>query len=201
MNSLLPPNSTGLELALEQLIREQFDFGMDLSDVNNADKCPANFLPWLAWGRSVDTWDNAWTDAQKRAVIKASFAVHKAKGTIGAVRKAVGALGYRTKISEWWQYNGTPYTFKVTVFINDRPMDAAAQASMRDVITQAKNGRSGFQLDLAAEAKTDIRLATALLTSRKVRVEPWQATESNTEGAIQVAAVVIQHKTVRVEPQ
>lgn len=200
MNSLLPPNSTALELALEQLIREQFDFGMDVSDVNSADKCPAKFLPWLAWGRSVDTWDNAWTDAQKRAVIKASFSIHKAKGTVGAVRTAVGALGYRTKISEWWQYNGTPYTFKVTVFINDRPMDIAAQASMRDVITQAKNGRSGFQLDLAASVRTKLRIATALLTSRRVRAEPWQQTESTAQGKFYLASALIQHRKVRAEP-
>lgn len=200
MNSLLPPNSTALELALEQLIREQFDFGMDLSEVNNADKCPAGFLPWLAWSRSVDTWDNAWTDAQKRAVIKASFSVHKAKGTIGAVRNAVGALGYRTKITEWWQYNGTPYTFKVTVFINDRPMDAAAQASMRDVITQAKNGRSGYQLDLAAAVRAKIKIAVALMTGRRIRVGPWQQTESTAQGKLVLASALIQHRKVRAEP-
>lgn len=201
VNSLLPPNSTPLELALEQLIQELFNFTMNLSDVNNADKCPAKFLPWLAWSRSVDAWDNAWTDAQKRSVIKASFSVHKAKGSIGAVRAAVNSLGYRSKISEWFQHNGAPYTFSVTVYINDRPIDAAAQASMVDVITQAKKGSSGFQLNLATEARSAIRVASAVMTSRTVRVGPWQPTESNAAGQLQVAAALVTHKTVRVTPR
>jgi phage tail P2-like protein len=41
-----------------------------------------------------------WTEAQKRAVIAASVATHKRKGTIGALKRALAALGYEVVVDE-----------------------------------------------------------------------------------------------------
>jgi len=58
--------------------------------------CPAALLPWLAWALSVDEWDGTWPEERQRAVIAASVAVHRRKGTRGAVVAALAAAGYGT---------------------------------------------------------------------------------------------------------
>ncbi len=58
-----------------------------LRTLYNPDTCPVHLLPHLAWAWSVDRWDPEWPESVKRAAIKASFYIHKHKGTIGALRR------------------------------------------------------------------------------------------------------------------
>jgi uncharacterized protein len=76
-------------------------------------------LPYLAWAWSVDRWDEKWSEATKRSVVKSSRYVHKHKGTIGAIRRVVEPLGYLIKVIEWWKTNETPGTFRLDVGVLD----------------------------------------------------------------------------------
>ncbi|WP_282338502.1 phage tail protein I [Pseudomonas sp. PS02288] len=60
--------------------------------VRNPGKCPSGLLPFLAWEMSVDEWNPAWADDVKRRVIAQSTTVHRHKGTLGAVRRALEAI-------------------------------------------------------------------------------------------------------------
>lgn len=60
----------------------------------NADTCPVAFLPWLAWALSVEIWDSGWSEDAKRGVIRESIAVHRQKGTVASVKRALAAAGY-----------------------------------------------------------------------------------------------------------
>jgi phage tail P2-like protein len=115
--SLLPPNSTLLERAIEAAMHKRLNaLPVPIRDLWNADTCPAHLLGWLAWAKSVDVWDESWPEAQKRAVIKASRFVHQHKGTIGAVRRALDALGIGLEIREWFETGDAPGTFRVDAF-------------------------------------------------------------------------------------
>jgi phage tail P2-like protein len=110
--SLLPPSSSLSERALEGAVERAFttpDADV-IARMWNPDTCPAAFLPWLAWALSVDTWDAGWTEETQRAVIRASIAVHRRKGTRAAVRTALDAAGYGdAELIEdfgWDYYNG-----------------------------------------------------------------------------------------------
>lgn len=71
--------------------------------VVDPDLCPVELLDWLAFAKSVDAWDRDWSEARKRAVIRASPEVHRIKGTRKAVRLALEALGVSSRIREWWE--------------------------------------------------------------------------------------------------
>lgn len=101
MNSLLPLNSTQLERAVEYATDEVTD--VPLRTLYNPDTCPAHLLHQLAWAWSVDRWDDSWSEAVKRSVIRSAFFVHAYKGTIGALRRVVEPFGYLIEINEWWQ--------------------------------------------------------------------------------------------------
>lgn len=93
--SILPPNSTPLERALEATFAARLDaLPLPVGQMMNPATCPAAFLPWLAWALSVDEWSPEWTEQTQRAAIAASIGVHRRKGTVAALRAAIAAAGY-----------------------------------------------------------------------------------------------------------
>ena len=96
MNSLLPPNATPQETAIEAATARIADVPVPNASLWTPATCPAALLPWLAWALSVDDWDGTWPEARQRAVIAASVGVHRRKGTRGAVVAALAAAGYGT---------------------------------------------------------------------------------------------------------
>lgn len=105
MTSLLPPNSTAAEQAIEQAKARAFALPVSVDQLWSAATCPAALLPWLAWALSVDSWDGQWSEERQRAVIAASIGVHRRKGTVGAVKAALLAAGYGEAIlREAWSY-------------------------------------------------------------------------------------------------
>ena len=110
----------------------------------NPDTCPASLLPWLAWAFSVDEWDASWTDAQKRETVKRSILVHRHKGTIGAVREAIQALGVEAQLQEWFNQvpAGDPYTFRLLLDAEQSSLNQAQLFKLLDVVNGTKNLRS-----------------------------------------------------------
>lgn len=145
---LLPANASPQELALEQTTARIADVPVPVRDVWDADTCPSNLLPWLAWAFSVDEWDSEWSDAQKRAAIKAAVSVQRYKGTIGAVREALEAIGFGVQVQEWFNQlpAGDPYTYRLLLTAEQVGIDQAALAKILQVVETSKNLRSHMDL-------------------------------------------------------
>ena len=144
MANLLPPNATQLERNVAQVNARISDLPVALRDLYRPETCPSNWLPWLANNMSVDAWQPDWTDSQKRAAIASSIKVHRLKGTISAVREALGALGLRIQVQEWFQLipRGKPYTFRLVVTADQVGYDKATLDKVANVVNDAKNLRS-----------------------------------------------------------
>jgi phage tail P2-like protein len=166
-DSLLPPNATPLEKSLEAATARLGEVPVPVDTLFDPWACPASHLPWLAYHLSVDHWNTAWPETTKRRVTAAAIAVHRRKGTVGAVRRALEALGAPPDPVEWWQMTpeGTPHTFEVTLWVHDR--DAATefgQALFDDavaVINAAKPERSHFTFRAGAAMDASIGLGAA----------------------------------------
>lgn len=108
--TLLPPNATTTERALEQSTARIGVVPVAIATLWNPDTCPADLLPWLAWALSVDNWDSNWAEEDKRASIRDNIAIHRVKGTIGSIKRALLAAGYDgVEVIErfgWEIYNG-----------------------------------------------------------------------------------------------
>jgi len=145
MSDLLPPSARPQARALSLAIARAGEVTTPVRTLHDADTCPAALLPWLAWAESVDEWDTAWTEARKRSAMKASRAIHERKGTVGAMRRAVDALGYDIDITEWFQRTppADPYTFGALIVVDQEPLaNEAAFAQIINVANAAKNLRS-----------------------------------------------------------
>lgn len=140
--TLLPVNATDGERALEEVMSHVGDELIDIRTVKNPDTCPLELLPWLAWECAVTYWDENWTEAQQRSVIRNAAAVNKSRGTLGAVKQALAAVDRTVDIIEW--FNDTPiaaaYTFRAVVYGNSITDDELQKIVSQ--ITDAKNARS-----------------------------------------------------------
>ncbi|KVE33901.1 phage tail protein I [Burkholderia sp. TSV86] len=146
MASLLPPNAAPFEVSLAESVARISDVPTPVRDIWNADRCPSDLLPWLAWAFSVDFWDANWLDEQKRNSIQSAVAVQRYKGTIGAVKQALDALGYTVTIQEWFQQipPAAPYTFSVWVDSSQSGIDQDGYGKIISYIRAMKNLRSHF---------------------------------------------------------
>jgi phage tail P2-like protein len=139
--SLLPPNSTAQEIALDAAIARASDLTSDARKLWDVDTCPADLLPWIAWGQSVTAWDDAWDDAKKREVIAASIGVHQHKGTPHAIRSALVAMGYYGVTVIDSGRGLPPFQFDVELGVSQMPSDNDLN-TIRSRINEFKNERS-----------------------------------------------------------
>lgn len=201
MSDLLPPNSTEQEESLSKTVERIGSVPVDIKKLWNPQTCPAELLPWLAWAFSVDTWKDSWTEQQKRAVIAASYDVHNRKGTVGAVKTAIGALGFDAKLTEWFQNGAEPYTFDVEVEITDTPLDEDQIQLARRIIDRSKNVRSHYDLKLVAKLPGSIFVASALTIGESVDVYPYQSTAIESYGRAVAQSGFAVYDSAEVYPQ
>lgn len=148
MSDLLPPNATPAERALSEAMAQVGDVPVIIKEVWNANTAPANVLPWLAWAFSVDDWDVNWTEQQKRNTIKGAVASQRIKGTIGAVKKQLAALGVDIQVQEWFNQlpPGNPYTFKLIVNTEQASVTQIGMKKIIEIVNTNKNLRSHMDL-------------------------------------------------------
>ncbi|AWK13471.1 phage tail protein I [Candidatus Fukatsuia symbiotica] len=137
-NHLLPVGSSALEIAAAHACAGLSEIPLPLRQLWDADNCPLALLPYLAWAWSVDRWDESWSEATKRAVIKTAFYVHKHKGTIAALRRMVEPLGTLIRVIEWWQTNDPPGTFRLDIGVIETGITEAMYVELERLIEQAK---------------------------------------------------------------
>ena len=173
MQSLLPLNSTLLERAIEAATHEVTP--VPLRTLYNPVTCPLPLLPQLAWAWSMDRWDNTWSESAKRAAIKASYYVHKHKGTIGALRRVVEPLGYLIEVVEWFETvpEGVPGTFALKVGILETGITEAAYQELTWLIDDAKPvSRHMTGLAISLETTGHLSLYASLSEGDELDVYP-----------------------------
>lgn len=184
MSDLLPPNATPQERAISDMASRIGDVATPIRDVWNPDTCPPGLLAWLAWAFSVDQWDDAWTEAQKRQFIKQSVEIHRRKGTIGAVQDALAALGIDAKVQEWFNQSplGNPFTFRILLEADQIGVTQEAARALFEVVERTKNLRShltGVQLSVRSMAGPCVAVAAGLGSEITVANYRWTTTVIN----------------------
>lgn len=97
-------------------------------------------LDILAADLKVDWYDYEGTIEEKRKTIRECINVHRYKGTKYAVETALKGVYENVRVSEWFEYGGEPYHFKVTIY--DSANDDEKRSRILDKIKYYKNLRS-----------------------------------------------------------
>ncbi|MGK6323780.1 phage tail protein I [Sphingomonas sp. DT-51] len=101
--TLLPPNATALERALETATARLGDVPSPLRALVDPDSCPAELLPYLAWAIAIDSWSEDWPEAIRRARVRAAIPIQRRKGTVASVRDLIASFGGALALREWWE--------------------------------------------------------------------------------------------------
>ncbi len=99
--SLLPPNATRLERALESATARLGDIDAPIDTFVDPATIAANWLPFLAYGLSVDSWVVGWSEAAKRQAVAESIALHRIKGTRRSVETVLARIDALASVLEW----------------------------------------------------------------------------------------------------
>ncbi|MRT03759.1 phage tail protein I [Ewingella americana] len=171
--SLLPTGSSTLERAAAEACAQLANVRVPLKTLWNPQTCPAPFLPYLAWALSVDRWDSEWPTATKRSVIQKAWFIHQHKGTISAVRRVVEPLGYVINITEWWETNDPPGTFRLDIGVLETGIDEAMYEEMERLIDDAKPAsRHLIGLTITQDIPGTIYMAAAAYDAEVLTVYP-----------------------------
>lgn len=77
------------------------------------DELPESVIDLLAWQWHVDFYEPSMSVETKRRLIRESIAWHRIKGTPAAVEKSVSAIFNGGNVTEWYEYGGEPYRFRM----------------------------------------------------------------------------------------
>lgn len=107
------------------------------------DELPEDVIDLLAWQFHVDFYEPIGMNIKtKRKLVKESIAWHRIKGTPAAVEMMLSStFGRLAKVSEWYEYDGEPYHFKVSVKTKNFPTIESLGLAKQGVLA-AKNTRS-----------------------------------------------------------
>lgn len=108
----------------------------------------ASALPSLAEQfhvQGLEGWLFAVNEQEKRELIKQAIELYKYKGTPWAVRRVLEILSLPGTISEWFEYGGKAYFFKVEIELINQGMDENLFNNLVDLIHEYKNVRSKLE--------------------------------------------------------
>lgn len=170
MSDLLPPSATRLERLAAAALVDGAELPVLLRELWSPEDCPAELLPWLAWAWSVDSWDDGWSNRQKRQTIAEALEVQQVKGTIGSVRRALAAIGIPSRVQEWHRQTpaGDPYTFRLLLDVDQDPMDQRGIFKILDVVEATKSLRSHLETVIQQiTTRSTVSVGAAALTGHE----------------------------------
>ncbi len=201
--TLLPPNAAAAERALSQATARIGDVAVPLRTLWHPQTCPVALLPWLAWAVGVDGWSSSWDEPTKRAAIAAAIDVRRHKGTLGAMQRALGAVGYSIAVREWFQDEppAAPYTFALDVQVTGKGITAEVANNITAIAHATKNLRSRLSgLRLIGATSGQFTAAAHTYAGATHTVRPFQVAELSTTATPHAGATTQASAIISVHP-
>ncbi|EOS64586.1 phage tail protein I [Oscillibacter sp. 1-3] len=204
--SLPPPLKDDPEInALGRAIAEQLQITAKQIRQNiiyaRIDELDEQTLDILAYDLHVDWYDHSYPIEVKRQTIKDSVKIHRRLGTKYAVETALGAVFPGTKVEEWFEYGGDPYTFRVIINATENGVTAAQQAAVLERVIFYKNLRSHLEaVRFKMEKKTTVHVGGIHSIGTRLEVWPYLAENIETSGTILVGGALTLARRLEIRP-
>jgi len=183
------PFTIALAEAFEIQIAQLYDEFRAISNLYLLTNAPSMLVDFLAHEKHVDFYEGL-TLEEKKNVVRNALHIHRKKGTKSALLRVFKLLNLEGKIDEWFEYDGDPYYFKVSIDVSDRGVDDATIKLLERLIKTYKNNRSWLEvLDINLTSRQNkIHVGSATLTGEEIVVYPYIATDLSTNSKIKIAA-------------
>ncbi|GEN83638.1 hypothetical protein SLU01_19500 [Sporosarcina luteola] len=128
-------------------------------------------LDALAVDLHVDFYDKNLPPELKQEIIDSSMLLHMVKGTAGAVEKALANVGLEGRVSEWFEYGGNPFFFRIE--INESFKTEKDLNKIVDIVNSTKNRRSTLEEILIKRSlESNLYFGGIISTRNKIQIRP-----------------------------
>jgi phage tail P2-like protein len=127
--------------------------------------------------------DEGWllvsSDEERRSLIKMAIELHRYRGTPYAVESVLEKLNLTGRVTEWFDYGGEPYRFKVDIELLTRGMDETTVNLLYALVNKYKNVRSWLEeLNIYLTTISPVpTVGPAILAGEEITVYPWAISE------------------------
>lgn len=164
------------------------------------DELPEAVIDLLAWQWHVDFYEPSMSLEMKRQLVRESIAWHRLKGTKAAVEKMVQAVFRGGVVTEWFEYGGEPYHFRVDI-LSAPQITAENTTRLLNVINASKNIRSWLdEITYRRDLHDSIHYAAAPTLHATYEIRPAEITDATAEARQYIGAAVSAHTTYEVYP-
>ena len=176
------------EIIVEELYEAAVEVPM-LHLMANLEKQSDDVLDHLAWQFHVDFYDAKFERHKKIAVIRNAYQSHKYKGTPYALDLVFDSLGLDGHITEWFEDDVNPYTFKANINVFDVGINENTYKMFERLIRHYKNVRSSFdQINVSLVSNATIYTGATAQIGEILTIYPEMPTEVTTQLAVPVDA-------------
>ena len=109
----------------------------------NMETIQEKILDELAWQFNVPEYDVQFDVEIKRSLIKDCLSIHHKRGTVSAVEEVAVKIFGNAVVTEWFEYGGEPYHFKVST--SNITSDDEMIARFHKIVKETQNVRSHLE--------------------------------------------------------
>lgn len=132
-----------LSHAMDVLLAEPANRAKILRKWDQIDNMNDAQLDEMAWEFNIDWWDSSFSLETKRSVIRTCYRVHEKRGTKWAVEELITSAFGMGKVTEWFEYGGQPYWFKIQT---NATLTKDGMLYFLNMIDKVKNARSHVEM-------------------------------------------------------
>lgn len=163
------------------------------------DELSSELVDALAIHFHVDFYDQNLSLDKRRALVKNSIRWHMKKGTKAAVEEMVQTVFEGGRVTEWFEYNGEPYHFKIDLLeapgISQENIDTVVR-----LVKAVKNTRSWLDsVGFFRKITGPVYMGGAPMIHKSYSVGPAQIHDTTNAGGYYMGAIPHTHKSYRVE--
>ena len=163
------------------------------------DELSSELVDALAIHFHVDFYDTSLSLGKRRALVKNSIRWHMKKGTKAAVEEMVQTVFEGGRVTEWFEYNGEPYHFKIDLLeapgISQENIDTVVR-----LVKAVKNTRSWLDsVGFFRRITGPVYMGGAPMIHKSYSVGPAQIHDTTNAGGYYMGAIPHTHKSYRVE--
>lgn len=129
--------------AMDILLADPASKGKILRKWDQIDNMKDAQLDEMAWEFNIDWWDSSFPLEIKRSVIKTCYRVHEKRGTKWAVEELVNSAFGMGKVTEWFEYGGDPFWFKIQT---NATLTEDGMTYFLNMIDKVKSARSHVEM-------------------------------------------------------
>ena len=165
--------------------------------ISRIDELDSDTIDSLAWQWHVDFYDQNLSLEKRRTLVKNSIRWHIKKGTKAAVEEMVQTVFESGRVTEWFEYGGEPYHFKIDLLSAPRIVQEDLEKVVR-VINSVKNTRSWLD-SLGFIRESEGKQYYGIASHLHKRYGVAQVLNAETSGNVFIGGVTTNHKANKVK--